>query len=335
MSLTKKIHEEVQSAKQKSNKLQSQSQKNLNTRLDNLYLKTLTGTAYDAGVGSHNSNCLYFVQRDSSTIEVYKGDTKISGKGKLSFLHLALLTGVWWDVYLGVKMPITIPEKPSVLEGAELYYGSTTNSRYLYRHQLAIRVSSLNPTTLNGNVALGSHVITYRELHTEVYSRRATGNVYEYKDLELLPDHSVLVSVYKNGTKIRTFGASAPAITRTGTGFTITKRECGMVILSDSFETTTGTYFYQTGRLGIGTIYTYSDGVTLSAARAIYEHGDDSTYSNVSATTNGIFWNAPPDDGSAEASAWSVRDRLKEFYDTYEGLFSQCVAERYNIEEDT
>ena len=77
--VTKQAYEDLKTQSKTIDDASKISQKNLNVRLDNLYLKNLTGSAYDAGIGSHNSNCLYFVQRDSSTIEVYKGEILLFG----------------------------------------------------------------------------------------------------------------------------------------------------------------------------------------------------------------------------------------------------------------
>ena len=77
--VTKQAYEDLKTQSKTIDDASKTSQKNLNVRLDNLYFKNLSGSAYDAGVGSHDSNCLYFVQRDSSTIEVYKGEILLFG----------------------------------------------------------------------------------------------------------------------------------------------------------------------------------------------------------------------------------------------------------------
>lgn len=77
---------EYQTKKEKKQKadLKAQNQnvqKILNARLDSQRLKVLTGTEYDAGVGTHKDDTIYFVKRSATNWELYKGETKISGQG--------------------------------------------------------------------------------------------------------------------------------------------------------------------------------------------------------------------------------------------------------------
>ena len=57
------------------------AQETINKRLDRMRFSDISGTDFDAGVGTHADNLVSFVTRSASTVELYKGDTKISGTG--------------------------------------------------------------------------------------------------------------------------------------------------------------------------------------------------------------------------------------------------------------
>lgn len=70
--------------KQISEKIQTVSRKfqtTLNKRLDKMNFKDWTGEEYEDPDHSHPENNVYFVQRDDTTIELWKGDIQISGQG--------------------------------------------------------------------------------------------------------------------------------------------------------------------------------------------------------------------------------------------------------------
>lgn len=56
-------------------------QNTLNNRLDKMNFKDQTGEIYDDPDAMHPEKTVYFVQRDEDTIELWKGDIQISGKG--------------------------------------------------------------------------------------------------------------------------------------------------------------------------------------------------------------------------------------------------------------
>lgn len=77
---------EQQSRQEKKQKADEKAQKQtlqkiLNARLDNQTLKVLSGTEYDAGIGTHPETTIYFVKRSATSWDLYKGETKISGQG--------------------------------------------------------------------------------------------------------------------------------------------------------------------------------------------------------------------------------------------------------------
>ena len=75
MSVIRKIVEAQQEIDSKTVKETSVEQKNINARLDNLYFKVVSGSAYDA-MSSRDSSCIYVVSR-TGTYELYKGDIRI------------------------------------------------------------------------------------------------------------------------------------------------------------------------------------------------------------------------------------------------------------------
>lgn len=65
----------------KIDKVSKGFQESLNNRLAKMSLKDVTGEEYEEKTGNHPFTDLYFVQRDEHTIELWKGDVQISGKG--------------------------------------------------------------------------------------------------------------------------------------------------------------------------------------------------------------------------------------------------------------
>lgn len=76
-------------------KIKRQFQVSLNKRLDKMSLKSISGNDYDST--EHFDNCIYFVLRDENTIELYKGDIRISGVGGLLYnIDSALVFDTNW-----------------------------------------------------------------------------------------------------------------------------------------------------------------------------------------------------------------------------------------------
>ena len=73
-SYTKEVSERI-------SKVNRSFKTSLNNRLDRMSFKDTDGTTYDSETGNHDTKNVYFVQRDANTIELWKGDTKISGSG--------------------------------------------------------------------------------------------------------------------------------------------------------------------------------------------------------------------------------------------------------------
>lgn len=62
-------------------KISKSFQTSLNKRLDKMSFKDQSGEEYEEKAGIHPDKYVYFVQRDEDTIELWKGDTQISGQG--------------------------------------------------------------------------------------------------------------------------------------------------------------------------------------------------------------------------------------------------------------
>lgn len=72
-----------------------QAQRNINARLGGMGVRNVTGTQYDNM--SHRANVLYVVTRNSNTVELYKGDTLISGTGKVVINDAVVFSTDYFD----------------------------------------------------------------------------------------------------------------------------------------------------------------------------------------------------------------------------------------------
>ena len=72
---------ELQKLDRKISAITAGSQKALNVRTDKMYFKAEDGETFDEAAGIHKDTRITFVQRDEDTIELWKGDTQISGQG--------------------------------------------------------------------------------------------------------------------------------------------------------------------------------------------------------------------------------------------------------------
>lgn len=70
-----------------TSKLESQTQKNINARIDGMSVRQMAGTEYDNS--THYSNFLYLVTRDG-VVEMYKGDTRIYFGRAIEVSHCVL-----------------------------------------------------------------------------------------------------------------------------------------------------------------------------------------------------------------------------------------------------
>lgn len=77
--MAKKSYKKTNNAQ--NSKDQKQVQTNINERLDRMRFNDVTGTDFDAAIGTHTNDLISFVTRDSSTVELYKGEIKVSGAG--------------------------------------------------------------------------------------------------------------------------------------------------------------------------------------------------------------------------------------------------------------
>lgn len=81
MGYTNTQSAELQKLDRKISAITAGSQKALNVRTDKMYFKAEDGETFDEAAGIHKDTRITFVQRDENTIELWKGDTQISGQG--------------------------------------------------------------------------------------------------------------------------------------------------------------------------------------------------------------------------------------------------------------
>ena len=97
MNYADKQNKEREKIEKSLSKLEQQSQKNLNSRLDKMRFRNYTETQFN-GSKPHSSTDISFVTATDGTVSLYKGDTLLSGEGSFD-CEYAALTG--WGTGMG------------------------------------------------------------------------------------------------------------------------------------------------------------------------------------------------------------------------------------------